>query len=162
MSVPRIFCYNDVMQRIIGIDPGYDRLGFGVIEGEKALAFGIITTTRGEMAGRLHEIAVDIRVLLDTHKPEVLVIEELFFAKNVTTALKVAEVRGVVMMLAAEREIRVIEVKPVEVKMALTGYGKADKKQMQDMTKVVFKLKSIPKPDDAADALAIAWAGMNR
>lgn len=146
----------------MGIDPGYDRLGFGVIEGDKALAYGIITTPKGETAERLREIAVDLRALLEQYTPTKLVIEELFFAKNVTTALKVAEVRGVVMMLAAERGICVVEVKPVEVKMALTGYGKADKKQMQEMTKLVFKLTTIPKPDDAADALAIAWIGANR
>lgn len=148
--------------RIIGIDPGYDRLGFGVIEGEKALAYGVITTPKGEIEERLREIAVDLRALFKKHKPDLLVIEDLFFSKSVTTAMKVAQVRGVVMMLAADAGIRIVEVKPNEVKMGLTGYGKADKKQMQEMVRVVFKLKSIPKPDDAADALAIAFTGARR
>ncbi len=149
-------------KRIIGIDPGYERLGFGVIEGDKALAYGVITTPKGAIEERLREIATDIRALLKQHQPDVMVIEELFFAKSVTTALKVAQVRGVVMMLAADAGIRIVEVKPNEVKLALTGYGKADKKQVQQMVKTVFKLKSVPKPDDAADALAIAWCGSNR
>lgn len=148
--------------RILGIDPGYDRLGFGVIEAGKALAYGVVTTPKGEIAERLREIAVDLRALIKQHKPDVLVIEDLFFSKSVTTAMNVAQVRGVVMLIGAEAGLRIIEVKPNEVKMALTGYGKADKKQMQQMVKAVFKLKTIPKPDDAADALAIAWAGQSR
>ncbi len=150
------------VQRILGIDPGYGRLGFGVIEKDKALAFGVITTPKGEISERILEIAVDIRLLIKKHKPDVLVIEELFFAKNVTTALKVAEVRGVILFLAAERGIRVVEVKPNEVKLALTGYGRADKRQMQEMVKTVFHLKTTPKLDDAADALAIAWCGATK
>lgn len=150
------------VKRILGIDPGYDRCGFGVIEGAKALAYGAITTPKGEIAERLREIAADLRGIIEKHNPDALVIEDLFFSKSVTTAMKVAMVRGVVMLLAAEAGLRVLEVKPNEVKMALTGYGRADKKQMQEMVKVVFKLKAIPKPDDAADALAIAWCGANR
>lgn len=88
--------------------------------------------------------------------------EELFFAQSTTTALKVAEVRGVLLMLAEEFGVPVKEVKPVEVKLALTGYGKADKKQMQEMIKTVLRLRAVPKPDDAADALAIAWTGAGK
>lgn len=150
------------MTRILGIDPGYDRLGFGVIEGECALAYGIISTPKGKIEDRLREIAVDLRALFAKYQPELLVIEDLFFSKNVTTALKVAQVRGVVMMLAVEAGMAVVEVKPNEVKMAITGYGKADKRQIQEMVKIVFKLKAIPQPDDAADALAIAWTGAQR
>lgn len=150
------------MTRILGIDPGYDRLGFGVIEGECALAYGIISTPKGKIEDRLREIAVDLRALFAKYQPKLLVIEDLFFSKNVTTALKVAQVRGVVMMLAVEAGMAVVEVKPNEVKMAITGYGKADKRQIQEMVKIVFKLKAIPQPDDAADALAIAWTGAQR
>lgn len=169
MGRPRFVCATlHAMQRtrpimrVLGIDPGYDRLGFGVIEGERALAYGVVTTPKGAIEERLREIAVDLRALFVQHRPDVLVIEELFFAKSVTTALKVAQVRGVVMMLAADAGIRIVEVKPNEVKMAMTGYGRADKKQMQEMVKTVFKLNCIPKPDDAADALAIAWTGARR
>lgn len=150
------------MQRIIGIDPGYDRLGFGVIEGDRALAYGVITTPKGKIEERLKEIAADLRGLFTKYQPTLLVIEDLFFSKNVTTALKVAQVRGVVMMLAADAGISIVEVKPNEVKMAITGYGRADKKQIQEMVKTVFQLREIPQPDDAADALAIAWMGTQR
>ncbi len=153
--------------RILGFDPGYGRLGFGVIDVTRgkatAVTFGVITTKAGEKQGkRLLEINDDAESLIKAHQPDVIAIEELFFAKNVTTALKVAEVRGILLYLAAKYGISVQEVKPVEVKMALTGYGKADKRQMQDMVKAVFGLSKIPKPDDAADALAIAWSAQNR
>lgn len=152
---------------VMGIDPGYGRLGFAVIDtaGAKptSLTHGVITTeANGETGKRLAEIAADIRGLLVRFTPDLLVIEELFFAKSTTTALKVAEVRGVVMLLAAEAGVAVVQVKPNEVKMATTGYGRADKKQMQEMVKVLFGLKAIPKPDDAADALAIAFTGATR
>jgi crossover junction endodeoxyribonuclease RuvC len=153
--------------RILGFDPGYGRLGFGIIDvtaGKSVpVTFGVITTPASMPSKeRLREIAVDVRALIATHKPDAVGIEELFFGKNVTTAMKVAEVRGVLLLIAAENDLPVTELKPVEVKMALTGYGKADKKQMQQMVKTVFGLKSVPKPDDAADALAIAWAASTR
>ncbi|MFA5947338.1 MAG: crossover junction endodeoxyribonuclease RuvC [Patescibacteria group bacterium] len=152
--------------RILGFDPGYGRLGFGVIDVARgkasAVAFGVITTKAGEKhQERLLEIHNDAESLVKAHKPDLIAIEELFFAKNVTTGLKVAEVRGILLMLAAKYKVGVREIKPVEVKMALTGYGKADKRQMQDMVKAVFGLSKIPRPDDAADALAIAWAAQN-
>lgn len=132
-----------------------------VVRGKpSAVAYGVITTEpKGKTADRLSEIAADVRGILKKHAPEKMVIEELFFAKSTTTALKVAEVRGVMFLLAGEANIPVVEVKPNAVKLALTGYGKADKRQMQDMVKVVFNLKKAPKIDDAADALAIAWTG---
>ncbi len=134
-----------------------------VVRGKpQAVAYGVITTPKGEIADRLREIAVDLRAIIKKHKPDALVIEDLFFSKSVTTAMKVAMVRGVVMLLAVENGMTVLEVKPNEVKLALTGYGRADKKQMQAMVKTVFKLKTVPRPDDAADALAIAWCGSNR
>lgn len=152
------------MSRILGIDPGYGRLGYAVIDvvrgKPKAVTYGVITTEKGiGMPERLLEIAADVRGVIGKYKPERLVIEELFFAKSTTTALKVAEVRGVIFLLGAEAGLEVVEVKPNAVKLALTGYGKADKRQMQDMVKVVFDLKKAPKIDDAADALAIAWCG---
>ncbi len=153
--------------RILGFDPGYGRLGFGVIDVSRgkatAITFGVITTlSTRKHQGRLLEINNDAESLIKAHKPDLIAIEELFFAKSVTTALKVAEVRGVLLYLAAKHGIEVAEVKPVEVKMALTGYGKADKRQMQEMVKAVFGLSKIPKPDDAADALAIAWAAIGK
>jgi crossover junction endodeoxyribonuclease RuvC len=152
--------------RILGFDPGYGRLGFGVVDAGRgkatAVAFGVITTRAGEkQQDRLLEIKMDAESLIKKHKPEVMALESLFFSKNVTTGLKVAEVRGILLMLAAEHNLGVCEITPVQVKMALTGYGKADKRQMQEMTKAVFGLPKIPKPDDAADALAIAWAAQN-
>ncbi|MBI1908510.1 crossover junction endodeoxyribonuclease RuvC [Candidatus Uhrbacteria bacterium] len=149
--------------RVIGFDPGYGRLGFAVVEAGKALGFGVITTPKERAAAeRLAEIAADVRTLMKQYRPERMAIETLFFSKNVTTGLKVAEVRGVLLMLAAEAGLEVVEVKPNEVKMALTGYGRADKRQMQEMVRTVFKLKKAPKVDDAADALAIAWSAADR
>lgn len=152
---------------VIGIDPGYDRCGFGVIQGSgmdwKCLAHGVINTSKeNELSIRLAEIAEDFEILLERFSPDLVVIEELFFAQSTTTALKVAEARGVIRMLAARRGITVSEVKPNEVKLGLTGYGKADKAQMQEMVKVTLELSKIPKPDDAADALAVAIVGASR
>ncbi|MDP2631640.1 MAG: crossover junction endodeoxyribonuclease RuvC [Candidatus Uhrbacteria bacterium] len=152
------------MVTVIGIDPGYARCGFGVIEprGQDwiSVAHGVITTSQEiQHADRLLEIASDLRSIIEKHNPSILVIEELFFAKSTTTALKVAEVRGVVIVEARRAGLEIVEVKPNEVKMALTGYGKADKRQMQEMVKTVFGFSTIPQPDDAADALAIAWCG---
>lgn len=155
------------MTRVLGIDPGYGRCGFGVIELQgrdwKCLNHGVITSDAGlDFETRLLEIGRDVQELLDTFKPQALALEELFFAKSTTTALQVAEVRGVIQFLAAQRGVRVIGVKPNEVKVAITGYGKADKRQVQEMVKVIYKLSEIPKPDDAADALAIAYTGAQK
>lgn len=155
------------MARILGIDPGYGRCGFAVIEGSgiqyQCLIHGVFTTSKGEaLERRLLEITRDLEQIIDSYKPEMLVIEELFFAKNTTTALKVAEARGVITMTAAKHGMEVIHVKPNEVKLAVTGYGTADKRQMQEMVKMAFKLESIPKPDDAADALAVALTGATK
>jgi crossover junction endodeoxyribonuclease RuvC len=151
-------------QIVLGIDPGYDRCGFGVIKGSGMdwvhMAHGVISTQKlADFSERLREIADDYDEILKRFKPDLVVIEELFFSKSTTTALKVAEARGVLRMLAARKGIEVIEVKPNEVKLAVTGSGRADKRQMQQMVKITLKLAKIPKPDDAADALAIALAG---
>lgn len=155
------------MRRVMGFDPGYGRLGFGVLDIVKGnptyVTCGVLTTPAGRPAGeRLWEIARDVRTLFAKYQPQEVAMEELFFAQSTTTALKVAEVRGVLLMLAEEFGVPVKEVKPVEVKLALTGYGKADKKQMQEMIKTVLRLRAVPKPDDAADALAIAWTGAGK
>lgn len=154
-------------RRVLGFDPGYGRLGFGVVDvrGSETtyVACGVLTTLPQESAAnRLLEIAQDVRTLFEKYLPEELAIESLFFGKNTTTALRVAEVRGILLFLAAERGMKITEVKPVEVKLALTGYGRATKAQMQAMIARVLSLKTIPQPDDAADALAIAWTGATK
>ncbi len=152
---------------ILGIDPGYGRCGFGVLvyDGRdwQCKTHGVITTAKETaFPQRLKEIADDLIHLIDLHKPERIALEELFFANNTTTALKVSQVRGVVNLLAAQRGVEVVEVKPNEVKMTITGYGRADKKQVQEMVKTILGLKQVPKPDDAADALAVAWTGAHK
>lgn len=152
------------MPRILGIDPGYGRCGFGLIQGQgsdfECLTHGVITTDSGlDHKDRLLELACDLESIIIKYQPSTLVIEELFFTKSTTTALKVAEARGVAIMIAGKNGLEVIEVKPNEVKMAMTGYGKADKNQIQEMVKSIFGFSQVPKPDDAADALAIAWTG---
>ncbi len=154
-------------QTILGLDPGYGRLGFGIVQVTKGeatcLGCGVITTAKERThAARLQELAQDIRALIRKFSPTVVAVETLFFAKSVTTALKVAEVRGVILLLAEEAGLEIVEVRPNEVKMALTGYGKADKRQMQSMITKVLRLPSVPKPDDAADALAIAWTAAGK
>jgi crossover junction endodeoxyribonuclease RuvC len=152
---------------VLGIDPGYDRCGFGVIVGSgmdwQALNHGVISTDSGlpfEM--RLKELSKDLEGLLDEFNPGLMVIEELFFAKSTTNALKVAEARGVIRLSAAKRGLEVIEVKPNEVKLAIAGYGRAEKREVQEMITRTLNLKAIPKPDDAADALAVALTGAMR
>ena len=155
---------------VLGIDPGYGRCGCGAIASDDAaqngwrhLGSGVITTgTEQAFPDRLLEIIGDLEQLVEQYEPEMLVIEELFFAKNTTTALKVAQVRGAIIVEARKAGLQVVEVKPNEVKQALTGYGAADKKQMQEMVKSVFGLNQVPQPDDAADALAVAWTGATK
>lgn len=150
--------------RIFGIDPGYGRCGFAVIDVDNsclnAIDYGVITTLKDhEHADRLVELAADIEHILEKYKPDLLAIEELFFAKNTTTALKVAGVRGIVIMLARKAGLGIVEVKPSHAKLAVTGHGRADKRQMQEMTRRIFELEHNPRIDDAADALAIAYTG---
>lgn len=149
---------------IIGIDPGYERCGFAVLQHEagssKLLTFGTIKTpAKTDFLARQAEIAEDFSALLERYKPEMLAIEDLFFAKNVTTGLKVAQVRGVLTNLAYQAGLKVVEPKPTEVKSFFCGDGKADKKAMQKMAQVTFKLQNSPKIDDAADAIAVAYWG---
>jgi len=147
---------------ILGVDPGYGILGYGVlkIEGNRFhhLAHGVITTPKNlEMHKRLLMLKERFLKIIEEFKPDEVALEELFFFKNVKTALKVGEARGVILLTLAERNIRFEEYTPYQVKKAVTGNGKARKGQVQFMMKTLLNLEDIPRPDDAADALALAW-----
>jgi crossover junction endodeoxyribonuclease RuvC len=147
--------------RILGIDPGTGILGFGVIDVSKnktqLVDAGVIRTpVKEDDAVRLLTIYEELTDLIAQNKPEIMSVEKLFFARNVTTAMTVAQARGVVLLCGMQAGIRIHEFTPMQIKMAVTGYGKADKIQMQEMVRVHLGLKTIPKPDDAADALAAA------
>ena len=147
--------------RILGIDPGYATIGFGLIEAERAqvhmVTYGAITTPAGlPLSRRLHQIGTDMAELIRQTKPDVIAIEELFFNTNITTGIAVAHARGVLLYAAEDAGVPLYEYTPGQVKLAVTGYGKAEKHQVMDMTKRLLKLKAVPRPDDAADALAIA------
>lgn len=149
---------------ILGIDPGLERLGWAVVEDAggtpRAIAYGCFETPRTDsVAERLHAIANHVQQTITTHQPQVMSIEKILFQKNVKTAIVVAQARGVVLAEAARQGLMVVEQTPNAVKQALTGYGSADKRQVQDMVRRVFHLAEAPKSDDAADALAIAYAG---
>ncbi|HJN84956.1 MAG TPA: crossover junction endodeoxyribonuclease RuvC [Patescibacteria group bacterium] len=155
---------NHQPKTILGIDPGYGRMGFAVLRcaGQEAelVICGCIETPKTEFhEKRLSQIANEIRELFDEHKPERLAIEQLLFTKNQTTGIGVAEARGVVLAIAGAFNVEVVELGPKQVKQAVTGYGAADKKGVQDMVKRILKLEAVPKPDDAADACAVALAG---
>lgn len=147
---------------ILGIDPGYAIVGYGVIEKDergntKVLDFGAINTPKEEdFPVRLAMIQDGMNALINKFKPDAVAVEELFFNQNITTGIAVAEARGVILCTAIKSVPTVYEFTPIQIKLAITGSGKADKKQVQFMTKNILKLKSIPKPDDAADALAVA------
>ena len=147
--------------RILGIDPGYGIIGFGLVEGNRnqfqLLRCGAITTPAGmDFSARLEIIYEDMRQLLEVAKPDVVAIEELFFGQNVTTGIGVAQSRGVILLAIRQAGLQVYSYKPMQVKQSLVGYGNATKHQMQDMTKRLLHLSAMPKPDDAADAIAIA------
>jgi len=144
----------------LGIDPGTAILGFGLIRGDTdpvLIDVGVIETdSRAPMPDRLLVLHAEIGLLIETHKPDVIAIEQLFFARNVTTAIAVGQARGVILLAAAQANLPVAEYSPSEVKFAVAGYGKADKRQMQEMVRIILNLPHVPQPDDAADALAIA------
>ena len=147
--------------RILGIDPGYGITGFGLVEAERGqfqlLRCGAITTPANtEFAWRLEVIYNDMVELLRVTKPDVVAIEELFFGQNVTTGIGVAQSRGVILLAIRQAGLEVYSYKPMQVKQAVVGYGSATKHQVQDMTKRLLRLDAMPKPDDAADAIAIA------
>ena len=146
---------------VLGIDPGYALMGWGVVEAEgsrmKLINYGCIETKAGvPMQNRLRTLQLGIRDLLNIYRPDDVAFEELFFARNVTTALMVGAARGAAIIAAAEYTQNLYEYTPMQIKQAITGYGKADKKQIQQMVKLLLKLDEIPKPDDAADAIACA------
>ena len=147
--------------RILWMDPGVAIVGFGLIESERGsvrmLQYGAVTTPAGlPLATRLVQIENDMTELIRQLKPDEIAIEELFFSKNITTGIAVAHGRGVILCTAERLGVPIYEYTPMQVKQAVVGYGLADKKQVMDMTRRILKLKAVPRPDDAADALAIA------
>ena len=148
--------------RILGIDPGIGICGFGLIEttsraGAKALDYGVVTTeVDASIPVRLKELYDSLTQVFDECKPEVVAVEKLFFAKNITTGIVVAEARGIVLLVAEQKGLSVYEYTPNQIKMSLTGYGAATKTQIEEMVRVHLGLDAKPKPDDAADALAVA------
>lgn len=146
---------------ILGIDPGYAIVGYGVLEYSnnkfKVIEYGAITTdSKTDMFDRFKSIYDDICDVMERTKPDFMAIEELFFNSNQKTAINVAQARGVILLAAMNRGIRIFEYTPLQVKQAVAGYGRADKKQVQQMVKLLLGLKKVPKPDDTADAVAIA------
>jgi len=146
---------------ILGIDPGTAATGWGAIrKSEKGLCFlacGCIKTYPDNSPQyRLNEIFNELNRLISKYKPNVLVVEKLFFFKNAKTAIPVSEARGVILLAGAKKKIPIYEFTPLQVKMAITGYGRAQKKQIQEMVKILLNLEEIPRPDDAADALGLA------
>lgn len=170
-------CKMETMSKIIlGLDPGTATTGFGIVRDNKGqvefIDCGCIITSpqkkgvspareashsdAGGPAERLLTIQKSLETLIKKYQPDILAVEKLFFTKNITTAISVAEARGVILVTAAKHSLEIIEFTPLQVKQTLTGYGKADKQQVQRMVKSIMKLQCVPKPDDAADALAIA------
>ena len=147
--------------RILGIDPGVAIVGFGVIDVDRGrqqlVQYGAINTEAGlPLATRLVQIGRDLEQLIELFQPDEIAIEELFFSKNITTGIAVAHGRGVILYTAEKLQIPIYEYTPMQVKQAVVGYGLAEKKQVMDMVRRLLKLKAVPRPDDAADALAVA------
>lgn len=147
--------------RIIGIDPGTGILGFGVIDAKKGkttlVTAGVITTpAHTPLPDRLEEIYNGLTEIIQETKPDIMAIEQLFFAQNVTTAMSVSHARGVAMLTGKQAKLPIEEYTPMQIKQTMTGYGKATKKQMQEMVRMQLGLSEVPKPDDCADALATA------
>lgn len=146
---------------VLGIDPGYAIVGYGAVEQARhqshVLGYGAITTKAGvPLPDRLSEIYRDMLELLDKLRPDAAAIEELFFNTNVTTGIAVAQARGVIVLACAQSGVPVFQYTPLQVKMAVVGYGRAEKKQVMEMTRIMLGLDKVPRPDDAADALAVA------
>ena len=152
--------------RILGIDPGVAIVGFGLIETERSavrmLQYGAINTSAGlPLATRLVQIEQDLTQLIRQFQPDEIAIEELFFSKNITTGIAVAHARGVILYTAERMHLPVYEYTPMQIKQAVTGYGGADKHQVQQMVRLLLNMKEIARPDDAADALAVALTHAN-
>ncbi|MEI7674365.1 MAG: crossover junction endodeoxyribonuclease RuvC [bacterium] len=149
-------------KRILGIDPGTGILGFGIIDVEPngksvMIDAGVIRTSSTETdSNRLLTIYDELQSIIKLHKPTVMSVEKLFFAQNVTTAMTVSQARGVVLLLGEKNSMELHEFTPLQIKQAVTGYGRADKKQIQEMVRILLGLNEVPKPDDCADALAAA------
>ena len=152
--------------RILGIDPGLATMGYGVIESNgdrhKLLQYGVLTTAAGQpMPQRLRALVIGVQQLMDTYKPDDVAFEELFFSKNITTGMAVSAARGVALVAVAQKTDSIYEYTPMQVKMAVTGHGKAEKQQVQMMVKALLGMREIAKPDDAADAIAVAITHAN-
>ncbi len=151
---------------ILGIDPGIADTGFGIISKDKnkieCINYGSIKTpAKTDLSERLETISKDLKTIIQKYKPDLIAVEELFFFKNAKTALVVGQARGVVLLTARQNKVPLVEFTPLEVKQAVSTYGKAEKKQVQRMVKTLLNLKEVPEPDDAADALAIAICACN-
>ncbi len=147
--------------KILGIDPGFAIVGYGIVNHDgnrfKPIEYGAVTTEAGEdMFVRFKKIYDDLSLIMEKHKPDAMAIEELFFNSNQKTAINVAQARGIILLAAMNLNIPIYEYTPLQVKQAVVGYGRADKGQVQQMVKSLLNLEKIPKPDDTADALAIA------
>ena len=146
---------------VLGIDPGLATMGWGVLNSERGryetVDYGVVLTPKDEtLPVRLAMLEEGVNKLVAKYKPEEIALEELFFNNNITTGINVAQARGVILLTCVKNCCRLYEYTPLQIKQALTGYGRADKKQMQIMVKTLLRLDTIPKPDDAADALAVA------
>lgn len=154
------------VERILGVDPGFGRTGFGVIEKRNnewsVVVYGCIETSiRDPYSSRLEELHEELKQIIKKYHPTRAAVEDLFFYKNITTAIKVGQARGVILLTLKQASLRVDEFTPLQVKQCLTGYGKAEKAQVEKMIKLQFGLKKKIRPDDAADALAIAFTAAN-
>ncbi len=150
---------------VIGIDPGTATTGFGIVKKDNdsfcCLDYGVITTSKEETpASRLYTLNKELSLIIKKYSPDFLAVESIYFFKNLKTALPVSQAKGVIMFTAEKAKIPIYEFTPLEVKMTITGYGRADKKQVQEMVKLSLNLDKIPRPDDAADALGIAICGI--
>lgn len=146
--------------RVLGIDPGYGIVGYGIIDSNSSTSvvdYGVISTPKElTLPERLEVIYSSIESLIISYKPDVVAVEELFYFKNQTTVIPVAEARGVIILSCRKNDVPIFEYTPLQIKQALTGFGRAEKSQIQFMVKTILGLEKVPKPDDAADALAVA------
>ena len=155
------------MPLVLGIDPGTATIGYAIVRdtidgNSEAIVYGVITTPKSDSAAvRLVHIYEEVNKLINLHHPDTAAIEKLYFSQNTTTAIAVGQARGVVLLAMAQAGLEIGEYSPNEIKQAVTGYGFADKRQVQEMVKILCSLEKIPKPDDAADALAIAITHLN-
>ncbi len=153
--------------RVVGIDPGVARMGFACVESTgqlmKCLEYGTVTTPANTpLPGRLLHLHQELEKILERHKPDKVAVEKLFFSKNITTGIDVSQARGVILLTATKAGIPIVEATPLQVKRTISGYGQADKKQVQKMVQILLRLPEPPKSDDAADAIALAiYASVN-